>query len=490
MKKNIFLFLTILLVSTCNISEKANCKTVGHQISIRTTIETFFYSSQNVSNGFFANLFDNNIVTYWESETQLPIGEGFEINFPEKTFISKLNFSFENNQILNENIEVQIFTDGKKTSSGKLSDNFPINNSISTLYITFFHPEGFQKFSINENMNAFDTIAFAKKVPNIKLNEINIFYSEKRKYNLRFFQNKFFNSTENDFSLFHLIDNKVYCNSFFENEKNIVKTLIIRSNGTISFHTAISEKNSVTTAENKNFKYEIEENNRQYIKLNLMELKNKKQELEEISVETIKLNINKIENNGFIGNFNLQLPPTALIDIEQLDSTFVLDIRYATNNNFTKIRLYECPKCFLRYEAAKALISANEDFKAVGFQIILYDCYRPFSVQQQMWEIYPNRNFLANPNERASIHNRAGAVDLGLIDSTGKVVDMGTDFDFFGRESYFHSPLVSDTVHNNRLLMREILEKNGFRGIDNEWWHYSFYKAYSYPVLDEKFNCQ
>ena len=65
---------------------------------------------------------------------------------------------------------------------------------------------------------------------------------------------------------------------------------------------------------------------------------------------------------------------------------------------------------------------------------MLFDCYRPLDIQKKMWQIVSNPNYVADPN-KGSIHNRGGAVDITLVDSTGVAIDMGTAFDFFGIEA-------------------------------------------------------
>ena len=104
------------------------------------------------------------------------------------------------------------------------------------------------------------------------------------------------------------------------------------------------------------------------------------------------------------------LPDTTFIRLADYSDEFAYDMRYATENNFLKAMVYDCPECYTRVKTAKALIAANKEFLKNGVKIKFFDCYRPNSVQYKMWEIVPNPQYVANP-VKGSIHNKGGAVD-------------------------------------------------------------------------------
>ncbi|OED44434.1 peptidase M15, partial [Flavobacteriaceae bacterium (ex Bugula neritina AB1)] len=140
------------------------------------------------------------------------------------------------------------------------------------------------------------------------------------------------------------------------------------------------------------------------------------------------------------------------IDIEKLSNYFVLDMKYATSDNFLKKAVYSCAKCYVRGIVAKALIKANADFMKKGYRIKLFDCYRPHSVQKKMWKIVPNPGYVADP-KGGSIHNRGAAVDISLTDLKGNSIDMGTAFDHFGKEAHHaYTKLPKEVIANRRLL--------------------------------------
>lgn len=163
-------------------------------------------------------------------------------------------------------------------------------------------------------------------------------------------------------------------------------------------------------------------------------------------------------------------------EILETDSMTILDIRYATENNFTEKQIYDCARCFLRPEVKKQLLGFREHMiKKYGFGIILYDCYRPRPYQQKLWDIVPDERFVGNP-AKGSMHNRGMAVDIGLIDKDGNILDMGTEFDHFGQESFHSATNISKEAIKNRLLLKKELGYYGFKSITSEWWHYSYRK--------------
>lgn len=165
-----------------------------------------------------------------------------------------------------------------------------------------------------------------------------------------------------------------------------------------------------------------------------------------------------------------------------------LDLRYATDNNFVDEQMYECGRCFIREEAEAALSSIRASLKEKGFGIILYDCYRPRPVQQKLWDKVPNASYVTPPS-RGSMHNRGVALDLGLMDAGGAILDMGTEFDYFGREGhhdYYDHP---KEVLENRKLLKSTMEQHNFASIRTEWWHYS-YVIGEYGVAEWQWDCQ
>lgn len=210
----------------------------------------------------------------------------------------------------------------------------------------------------------------------------------------------------------------------------------------------------------------------------------------ETTQESLNISPEKIESPLFRGFFYTGLLPSGFVALKELSPGFEYDMRYATANNFTKTKLYDCPECLLRYRVAQALLRAQAIFQSKGLHIKLFDCYRPLSVQRKMWEIFPNRVYVADPNTpNASMHNRGTAVDLTLADSTGKELDMGTGFDFMGQKAWPTYRNLPDTVLKNRQLLISTMDSVGFRNSRSEWWHFSL-RGVSFPVTDIPLPCQ
>lgn len=183
------------------------------------------------------------------------------------------------------------------------------------------------------------------------------------------------------------------------------------------------------------------------------------------------------------------LADTTFVRLADYSDDFEYDLRYATENNFLKAKVYECAECYTRVKTAKALIKANDAFRSKGLKIKFYDCYRPNSVQYKMWEIVPNPQYVANP-VKGSIHNKGGAVDITLVAASGEELDMGTDFDYFGKRAYHDNLDLPEEILNNRRILKETMEKYGFWSIRTEWWHYNLSSASNDRIADFKWECK
>ena len=176
------------------------------------------------------------------------------------------------------------------------------------------------------------------------------------------------------------------------------------------------------------------------------------------------------------------------VRLKDLSSDFVYELKYATPDNFLKQAVYDCGECYLRKSTAEALVKANKAFIQLGYRIKLFDCYRPLSVQKKMWKILPGTHYVANP-AKGSKHNRGAAVDLTLVDAQGKELNMGTPFDFFGKEAHHTYTQHSKEVLENRKLLKETLNKFNFKSIYSEWWHYEYRPEMQSKVENFEWQC-
>lgn len=191
----------------------------------------------------------------------------------------------------------------------------------------------------------------------------------------------------------------------------------------------------------------------------------------------------KLELNSSASN------DTTFVNLKEYNSDFVYDMKYATEDNFLKTKVYDCEECFLRLKTIKALIEANKKFIEKGYKIKIFDCYRPLDIQKKMWTIVSNPKYVANP-AKGSIHNRGGAIDITLVDNSGTELDMGTTFDFFGIEASHNYPNVSGTVKQNRILLKTLMTNSGFNSFDSEWWHYNLKSGLNDKVSNAKWDCK
>lgn len=165
---------------------------------------------------------------------------------------------------------------------------------------------------------------------------------------------------------------------------------------------------------------------------------------------------------------------------------FVLEIVYATPNNFTNEILYKEPICMLREKTAEKLQKANKKFNEYGYKLKIWDAFRPLSYQYRMWEICPDEKFVANPEKGNSNHCKGSAVDITLCDMEGKEIKMPTEFDRFGEESYRSSyDRLDEETKKNVLLLENIMIECGFDPFPYEWWHFN--DEDSYEIIREMY---
>jgi D-alanyl-D-alanine dipeptidase len=181
------------------------------------------------------------------------------------------------------------------------------------------------------------------------------------------------------------------------------------------------------------------------------------------------------------------IPNEKLVDITTVNNRIILDIRYATENNFLHEAVYETARCFVLEAVAVKLDSIQVELEQQGLGLKVFDGYRPLSVQRKMWAILPDDRYVANPNF-GSMHNRGAAVDVSLVDSSGNELAMPTDYDDFSEQAYFTFMDLPEQVLKNRDILRTVMEKHDFGIIETEWWHYHLHDYMDHPVLDLSFD--
>ena len=183
----------------------------------------------------------------------------------------------------------------------------------------------------------------------------------------------------------------------------------------------------------------------------------------------------------------LDYEPHLWTEVISLDSTILLDLRYATDNNFVKEQMYDCGRCFLRPKVARRIFRAHQILRKKGFGLKMFDCYRPRPIQQKLWDKVPNANYVTPPS-RGSMHNKGAAVDLTIVNEDGDELYMGTEFDYFGEEAHHTYTKLPAPVLANRRLLKSTMEEVGLSAIRTEWWHYSF-RQKTYEISDWVWEC-
>ena len=183
-------------------------------------------------------------------------------------------------------------------------------------------------------------------------------------------------------------------------------------------------------------------------------------------------------------HFDSLMRANGMVDIQQVAPDIRVDLKYATKDNFIGANMYgQLRRAYLHPNLAKALARAQQALtkEHPGYRFLIYDAARPQSVQRRMYQAVagtPKKIYVAAP-ERGGRHNYGVAVDLTIVDASGKPLDMGSPFDHFGEEAHLgnevarvRAGIFNKEVPANRSLMRRLLGAEGLRPYDKEWWHY------------------
>lgn len=177
-------------------------------------------------------------------------------------------------------------------------------------------------------------------------------------------------------------------------------------------------------------------------------------------------------------------PDKELVNVERVVPGVVIDVRYATANNFMHTPLYSIAKVFLRKPAALALRDVQADLAREGLGLKIFDGYRPYSITERMWDPIRDPDFVADPAQ-GSRHNRGAAVDLTIVDlRTGQEIAMPTGYDAFTpRARQDFNDLPPDVIAN-RAKLREVMTRHGFDALPSEWWHFDDRGWRNFELMD------
>jgi zinc D-Ala-D-Ala dipeptidase len=175
-----------------------------------------------------------------------------------------------------------------------------------------------------------------------------------------------------------------------------------------------------------------------------------------------------------------------LVDVRTVVPDAVIDLRYATPNNFVGVPMYPAnARCLVHESMASGLAAAADVLRSKGEVLVFWDCYRPHDVQVRMFEAVPDPNWVARPGPYARSHEAGRSVDVTIANASGPV-DMGTDFDdFTPRGLAYATDGVSAAAQANRARLRDAMNAGGLTVYKGEWWHFDTSDAYEKrPILN------
>ena len=175
----------------------------------------------------------------------------------------------------------------------------------------------------------------------------------------------------------------------------------------------------------------------------------------------------------------------SLVDLRIAIPEIEYYIIFATPDNFTGNTQYARDIPILQSGTAEKLKSAQEIFARDGYTIKVYDAYRPSSVSGILSTIIADSRYIASAG--SSIHNRAAAVDITLIDADGNELEMPSPMHTFNSTSHRDSSAMSEEARKNMDYMASVMRQCGFTTVSTEWWHFSDTNSSRYPPLDISF---
>ena len=151
----------------------------------------------------------------------------------------------------------------------------------------------------------------------------------------------------------------------------------------------------------------------------------------------------------------------------------VVELKYATSNNFTGSVIYDFTEVYLRYSTVVKLMDVQAELREQGLRLKIWDGFRPLDAQQKLWNAKPDPNYVSNPQTGTNSHSRGHTVDLTLVDRDGKELEMPTGFDDFTTFADRDYSDCTDAAAKNATLLQEVMTKHGFTGLQSEWWHFT-----------------
>jgi len=172
-----------------------------------------------------------------------------------------------------------------------------------------------------------------------------------------------------------------------------------------------------------------------------------------------------------------------LVEVTKLEPTLRIDVKYATADNFMKEKMYPVGRVYLRPEVAARVVRVQRALQKKGLGLKIFDGYRPLSIQKKMFAKFPLDGYVMDP-KKGSNHNRGAAVDVTLVDKSGKEMPMPSAYDEFTERAHVDFAGGTDAERENRRVLQDAMKAEGFMPIRTEWWHFDDPDKAKYSLLD------
>ncbi len=174
-----------------------------------------------------------------------------------------------------------------------------------------------------------------------------------------------------------------------------------------------------------------------------------------------------------------QLESLGFVDVSTQDSSILVSLMYARDDNFMGRCLYnDLREAYVHPDVIAPLLKAQRILQArhPDYRLIIFDAARPMHIQQQMWNMVKGtkqQNYVSNPARGGGLHNYGLAVDISIAYAKGDTIPMGTIVDHLGKEAHTDYTAISQEALQNRRLLIRIMREAGFRSLPSEWWHFN-----------------
>ena len=158
----------------------------------------------------------------------------------------------------------------------------------------------------------------------------------------------------------------------------------------------------------------------------------------------------------------------------------VVELKYATSNNFTGSVVYDFTEVYLRYSTVLKLMEVQNELRQQGYLLKIWDAFRPIEAQRLLWKAKPDPNFVSNPDTGTNSHSRGNTVDVTLVNAEHKELEMPSGFDEFSTFGDLDYSDCTNAAADNAKLLQAVMEKHGFVGLQSEWWHFT--ENQDYPI--------